>query len=723
MSFQPYNDREVLEFGGAHLLKSPEVRPPSGLYARNVEFTMGSPETRRGFGRAISTHEAATTLYNWISGLGNHVVYWKPGAGIRMVSQTLAKAVSGAVDNGSGLIRLTVNGHGLTTSDAVAVDRVGGVPNATGSWIVTVIDPNTIVLQGSTFAGSYTSGGSVMKISTIHSSAASYSAVLANAGARLYAAMFGADGKGAEQGRVISYQNGGYVADKLFTAPMTYTPGAPTEPAAGSITAGVHRLGYIVESRTGYLGRPSPDLGSGQPSLQTFLPVVFTATGSKNAVWTLNTIWPEWAVRVHVIMTTVDNLNDWRFVPGASAALSPNGELQQVQITFDISDDDLLAKGVVAAKHLLLHTQAANGTGPFHPSAVVELGHRMGYVTTLPDSVGNATGALIVSEADRYQEVTLDQHIIQLPEQRDIVTAFSRQGVHYILGPHWTYATSDTGTIPAGWPAPQLIDGRRGTLSPRGVDFAPNGDAFVADQEGLFLFDGSYSEWPLSYEQTPDWQRINWNAAHTVIVKNNAAKKIVYVLAPLDGASSPTHILAFSYSRGLAPALIDYAIYDISGYSIGAIEVVQNDLLDMPAGVPKRQETWLASSGAAAILRGLSEVDPQPYRDLGTTAINSTYELAPLPGKGRQGGVLLHVGMHMKVRGNGTLALTVYSLDRTASRTPAVITLSAAPDKEEARRWRLHSEHAILRLNINSVDGWFSLRSVRWYYALWLTQR
>jgi hypothetical protein len=72
--------------------------------------------------------------------------------------------VTGAADNGSGLIRLTVAAHGLITGDEVLVDAVGGVPNATGIWLVTVIDPNTIDLQGSGFGGAYTSGGWVSRV-------------------------------------------------------------------------------------------------------------------------------------------------------------------------------------------------------------------------------------------------------------------------------------------------------------------------------------------------------------------------------------------------------------------------------------------------------------------------------------------------------------------------------------------------------------------------------
>jgi hypothetical protein len=73
-------------------------------------------------------------------------------------------AVTGAVDNGSGLIRLAVTGHPFITGDSVIVGDVGGVPNAMGPWTVAVIDPNTIDLQGSGFGGAYTGGGWVSRV-------------------------------------------------------------------------------------------------------------------------------------------------------------------------------------------------------------------------------------------------------------------------------------------------------------------------------------------------------------------------------------------------------------------------------------------------------------------------------------------------------------------------------------------------------------------------------
>ena len=73
--------------------------------------------------------------------------------------------VTGAADNGAGLIRLTVaSTAGLYSLNTATVASVGGVPNATGTWVITVISATTFDLVGSTFAGLYTSGGTASAI-------------------------------------------------------------------------------------------------------------------------------------------------------------------------------------------------------------------------------------------------------------------------------------------------------------------------------------------------------------------------------------------------------------------------------------------------------------------------------------------------------------------------------------------------------------------------------
>jgi hypothetical protein len=69
-----------------------------------------------------------------------------------MGAELAGKPVSNAINNGAGLARLTVAGHGMTTGQTCYVWGVDGATGTTGVWTVTVIDANTIDLQGSAFA-------------------------------------------------------------------------------------------------------------------------------------------------------------------------------------------------------------------------------------------------------------------------------------------------------------------------------------------------------------------------------------------------------------------------------------------------------------------------------------------------------------------------------------------------------------------------------------------
>jgi hypothetical protein len=80
------------------------------------------------------------------------------GSGVTLKSGT-AINITGAANNGSGLIRITAATHGFSTGQSVGIESVGGTTEANGSWTVTVITANTFDLQGSTFVNAYTAGG------------------------------------------------------------------------------------------------------------------------------------------------------------------------------------------------------------------------------------------------------------------------------------------------------------------------------------------------------------------------------------------------------------------------------------------------------------------------------------------------------------------------------------------------------------------------------------
>lgn len=73
-----------------------------------------------------------------------------PGAGA---------TISGAADNGSGLIRITTSAtNPFVTGDVVTINGVNGTVEANGTWTITVISTTTFDLQGSTFVNAYSAG-------------------------------------------------------------------------------------------------------------------------------------------------------------------------------------------------------------------------------------------------------------------------------------------------------------------------------------------------------------------------------------------------------------------------------------------------------------------------------------------------------------------------------------------------------------------------------------
>ena len=70
-------------------------------------------------------------------------------------------AISNAVDNGSGLVRVTSATHGRTTGEKIFISGILGTTEANGGWIVTVISATELDLQGSTFTNAYASGGTL----------------------------------------------------------------------------------------------------------------------------------------------------------------------------------------------------------------------------------------------------------------------------------------------------------------------------------------------------------------------------------------------------------------------------------------------------------------------------------------------------------------------------------------------------------------------------------
>jgi len=108
----------------------------------------------------INTNEPDQTRVTQQTGEAPGGTNQQPGTDPNAVTY---RTVTGAANNGSGFIRLTIaTTNGMLTKQRVTVRDVAGVTAANGNWKITVISTTQIDLQGSVFAGVYTSGGYVI---------------------------------------------------------------------------------------------------------------------------------------------------------------------------------------------------------------------------------------------------------------------------------------------------------------------------------------------------------------------------------------------------------------------------------------------------------------------------------------------------------------------------------------------------------------------------------
>jgi hypothetical protein len=398
-------------------------------------------------------------------------------------------------------------------------------------------------------------------------------------------------------------------------------------------------------------------------------------------------------------MTRSDNLNRWYFVPGASIAVPPGATNWTTGVNIDISDGDLAALATLADENFNYLSQDWIGNGPFSPSVLIPYARRMVYIVR---------DKAYVSEIDDFQVLTEDQHVIQVPGQRALVTGFQLRGVLYLLGAGFTYATVDNSDVPVLWGAPNLVSGALGTSAPLGVEWRTAGDyAWVANEAGLWLFNGQYSDKPITYLNYDQWKRINWTVPCTVQVRDDFVNQRVHVIAALDAATEPSHKFIIDYSRGMRPDTVDFAVDDFAFGQFSSIGVVQEPSTG-------KSSVWVGPVAAGAVLRE----DLNATDDDGSS-ITSEYETGavlttsdPAKRTNRFG------GLDLDVAGTGAMEVTVNGTGRIKSERLRDVSLESDPSMPVQRACNLTSSNA--SIHVKSSGGKWSLERLTVYHKPWV---
>ncbi len=533
---------------------------------------------------------------------------------------------------------------------------------------------------------------------------------LAEAGNKAYMSVVGADGLGTSQLRIVYPEVFGSPADVAFMGPGTVIPAFTEFPGVpGNMTKGAHLFGYILISRSGHETPPGP----ANPGNGIFVGVPFTITNNDETLGVniYFTDTPSDYESVQMIMTTVENHNRWWKIPGAVVPVAPNQPTWPAIMFLSISDDDLTATADEVVNEFDYLARLPNGTGPFNPSVVLIFNNRM---------VSIVDTKAYVSDPQDYEATSEALHVVHLPGYRRMVTAMVIRGVIYWLGPGWTYSSADSGDYPVAWAQPEEISGYFGTTAPLGVTTRTQGDyGWVANESGLFLFNGKYPDKPLNHLNSDDWARINWTVPGTIQVKDDPLATRVYVTAPLDGATSPTHILMWDYSR-----CEDAPVYDAVDYSIWQLPTFPT-AIEMVPDANGRRQLWIGPGTAGNVV----SLDSSALNDV-TVPINSAYETGwALDGNDVRTGREMFGWLRTRVIGVGTLHLSINTMDRRRTILPPLaLTNSTTPGQSFVRKFSLQTQNLSVRYEVNPPNdpdnpqvagAWFEAQGLEVAHKPW----
>jgi hypothetical protein len=284
------------------------------------------------------------------------------------------------------------------------------------------------------------------------------------------------------------------------------------------------------------------------------------------------------------------------------------------------------------------------------------------------------TGVLTYfSDQFDFETMTTSNHIIQLPGQRQMITGIQLRGVNYLMGPKWTYGVVDNDDDPVTWANPYSVSQALGTAAIHGVQGSTSGDlAWVANEAGLWDFEGAYKPVPVSYMNDPEWKRINWSVAlYTLRIVDDTVEQIVYVAAPLDGASDNTHLLAWSYARGRGASEVDFSLHTIGMGNVSSLAMIRGF-------VTQQSKLWLGPDSAEKIL----VQDRDTVGNDNGIAFESIYESGEVF-KRRQQANAVDMGVQTieaTAKGTGILRVRVYDKGRKAYEDLEARPLEELPD-------------------------------------------
>lgn len=190
-----------------------------------------------------------------------------------------------------------------------------------------------------------------------------------------------------------------------------------------------------------------------------------------------------------------------------------------------------------------------------------------------------------------------------------------------------TYITQDNGDAPVSWeivPIDKSIGSECFGLATTVLNRGSSSDVvLIASYEGLMLYNGTMSEFPLTWKIQEIWRLINKAVFNKIQVVQDGQSRTIYINIPSSvGTSTPNQLLVGDYSKGLNYEDIRWTVWEFSAISVNPLSIA--------LFVDSNNKFQLAIGHSANIYNiGLSS-DIADFRDLTTTSIPASIRIPPL---------------------------------------------------------------------------------------------
>lgn len=423
------------------------------------------------------------------------------------------------------------------------------------------------------------------------------------------------------------------------------------QPNAGTVDPGTHAVWQSYITATGFLTPLSPS-------------AAIVSTGA-NTISISN-----------IALGPVGTLGRVLFISRANELepfFIPNGQINDnVTTTFEYTGFDTSL--IVSADYLnnILSSIPGCAALKFYKGRLVLIGR-----TGSPDSI-------LVSDQNSPETFNLVNNVVNLPVDYGINTSSGGmiiRSVLYVTKPNGTYSVQDNGGHPNTWGV-DIVDSGIGAFDVGLSVFASSMSAqdvldscLVVNKRGVVLFNGAYSDVPLTYKIQSIWDLVDANYFYKVQIAHDIWNKRVYIAVPLDpagtygglitrSASNTNNILLMmDYSEGLNPGSVKWSVWTYNGVSFTKI-AVENFTLNYTDATMIYQLAFCSGGTLIYKLNPPTLVLPE-LPDLGhagaKTAIQQYIITAPI----RIGGITTFSMLNFQLNnGNGAMKPSLYDQNR-----------------------------------------------------------